>query len=85
MVVYELFEVTAPSPEEAVEKAKADARSKKSVFQAAPSLRELTHPVHLLDAEAAFGSIGSGGKLSAADREAAESDDDDDAPTYEGE
>jgi hypothetical protein len=68
MVVYELFEVTAASPEEAVEKAQKDARSKKSILQAAPSLRELTHPVHLLDAEAAFGSIGSGGKVSAEDR-----------------
>lgn len=69
MVVYELFEVTAANPEEAVEKAQKDARSKKSVFQAAPSLRELMHPVHLLDAEASFGSIGAGGKVPPDERE----------------
>lgn len=62
MVVYEVFEVTAANPEEAVEKSTKDKRSKKSVLTAAPSLRELPHPVHLLDAEAAFGSIGAGGK-----------------------
>ena len=69
MVVYELFEVTASSSEDAVEKVKKESTRRKNVVVAAPSLRELPHPVHLLDAEAKFGLIGGGGKLYGEDRE----------------
>jgi hypothetical protein len=66
MVVYELFEVTAASPEDAVEKVQEDSSHKKSVVVAAASLRELAHPVHLMDAETKFGMIGQGKEKSAA-------------------
>lgn len=54
MVVYELFEVAAKTPEEAVEKAKLAKRRTKSVYEAAPTLGQLTHPVHLLEAQEKF-------------------------------
>lgn len=55
MVVYELFEVTAKSPEEAIEKAKAaTGKRSKSMYVAAPALDQIMHPVHLLDAQEKF-------------------------------
>ena len=54
MVVYELFEVAASSREEAIEKAKASKRRMKPVYEAAPTLGQLTHPVHLLEAQERF-------------------------------
>jgi hypothetical protein len=64
--VYELSEVTAATPEEAKEKYEA---KKGSVVVAASSLRELAHPMHLQEAELAFGHIGMGGKVAPEDRE----------------
>ena len=51
------FEVTAKDSNEAMEKAKEVLSVKKSVVSVASTLREIPHPVHLLDAEVAFGSI----------------------------
>lgn len=55
MVVYELFEVSAASPEAAVEKVKDESSRKKAVVVAAASLNELAHPVHLAEAQELFG------------------------------
>ena len=55
MVVYELFSVTASSPEAAIDKAK-EGKRKGSILVAAKSLEELTHPIHLADAQSAFGT-----------------------------
>jgi hypothetical protein len=55
IVVYELFTVNAASPEAAVTKVKEESSRKKSVVVAAESLDMLAHPVHLADAQAAFG------------------------------
>lgn len=55
MVVYELFEVSAASPEAAVEKVKSESSRKKTVIVAAASLNELSHPVHLAEAQEKFG------------------------------
>lgn len=57
MVVYELFEVAAKSPDEAIEKAKAGAKGQrrtKSMYVAAEYLDQLHHPVHLLEAQEKF-------------------------------
>jgi hypothetical protein len=55
MVVYELWEVDAPSPEAA--KAKVEKASKKdSVIVAAEYLDQLAHPVHLQEAQDKFES-----------------------------
>jgi hypothetical protein len=54
-LAYELFEVTAPSLDEAVEKVKEDSPYKKSFVAAAASLTELPHPVHQMEAQAKFG------------------------------
>ena len=51
------FDVTAKDADEAMEKATSAVTAKKVVASVAPTLRELPHPVHLLDAEVAFGSI----------------------------
>jgi hypothetical protein len=54
MVVYELFEVSAASPDAA--KATVEKRSKRdSIVVAATSLNELAHPVHLQEAQDKFG------------------------------
>ncbi len=57
-VVYELFEVTAGSPEEAKSKVEEETSRKRSVVVAASSLDGLYHPAHLTEAQQAFGSIG---------------------------
>jgi hypothetical protein len=55
MVVYELFEVDAASPEQAKEK--VSKRSKRdSVIVAAEYLDQLAHPVHLAEAQDMFES-----------------------------
>jgi hypothetical protein len=55
MVVYELWEVDAASPDDA--KAKVEKRSKKdSVIVAAEYLDQLPHPVHLAEAQVMFES-----------------------------
>lgn len=55
MVVYELFEVDAKSPEDAKEK--VSKRSKRdSVIVAAEYLDQLAHPVHLAEAQEMFAS-----------------------------
>lgn len=56
MVVYELFQVTAPSPEAAKEKVKAASTRRKSIIVAAESLDQLAHPVHLAEAQESFGN-----------------------------
>lgn len=61
-VVWEVYTVDAESAEEAEEKAKEASKNTKAVIKAAPSLRELPHPVHLQETNDAFGSIGAGGK-----------------------
>jgi hypothetical protein len=55
MVVYELFEVEAKSPEAAKEAVQKKSK-KNSVIVAASSLNELAHPVHLAEAQDKFGS-----------------------------
>ena len=55
-LVWELSEVTAKTAEEAAEKAKS---KKKSVAFAAPSLKELIHPVHLQESVDMFGHVGT--------------------------
>lgn len=55
MIVYELFTVNAASPEAAIAKVKEESSRRKSVVVAAESLDQLAHPVHLTDAQAAFG------------------------------
>jgi hypothetical protein len=61
MVVYELFTVTAASPEAAIAKVKEESSRRKSVVVAAESLDQLAHPVHLADAQAAFGKVENDG------------------------
>jgi len=54
-IVYELFEVTAASPDDAVEKVRKESSRRKSVVVAAESLGQLQHPVHMAEAQAKFG------------------------------
>ena len=61
MLVYELYEVTADSPEDAKSAVEATSKHKKSVVVAAAALRDLAHPVHLAEAERAFGTVGMRG------------------------
>jgi hypothetical protein len=65
VLLCKVWAVTAKSVEEAVELA----QEKGTVVYGADALRTLPHPVHLAEAETAFGSIGSGGKIPASERD----------------
>jgi len=54
MVVYELFEVNAASPDAAIEKAEEGGKRAKSMYVAAAALDQLIHPVHLAEAQEKF-------------------------------
>jgi hypothetical protein len=65
VLLCKVWSVTDKSVEDAV----ASAQEKGAVVYGAEELRTLPHPVHLAEVDRAFGAIGAGGKVPAADRE----------------